>query len=176
MMVSTHIYALFGSVNDPGRIAAQVVTGIGFLGAGTIIRQGNIVRGLTTAAGLWVVSGIGLAIGVGFYFGAFITVVLALLILFLLRWVEGKIFARGEYENVVVEMKDMPGQIGKIGTLMGNLGVNIRNVIIEDKGEDTVIIEFQVTLPSHISRNRLMVELSQLDEVIKVSEQTLGFI
>lgn len=51
--------------NDPGRIAAQIVTGIGFLGAGTIIHQGSIVRGLTTAASIWVVAAIGLAVGIG---------------------------------------------------------------------------------------------------------------
>ena len=50
---------------DPGRIAAQIVSGIGFLGAGTILRQGSIVRGLTTAASLWAVAGIGIAVGVG---------------------------------------------------------------------------------------------------------------
>lgn len=52
---------------DPGRVAAQVVTGIGFIGAGTIILQRHIVRGLTTAAGIWATSGIGLAIGAGMY-------------------------------------------------------------------------------------------------------------
>jgi len=52
-------------IGDPGRIAAQIVSGIGFLGAGTILRQGNIVRGLTTAASLWTVAGIGIAVGVG---------------------------------------------------------------------------------------------------------------
>jgi putative Mg2+ transporter-C (MgtC) family protein len=54
-----------GTQHDPGRIAAQVVTGIGFLGAGTILRQGAVVRGLTTAASLWVVAGIGMAVAAG---------------------------------------------------------------------------------------------------------------
>ncbi len=54
-----------GPINDPARIAAQIVTGIGFLGAGTIIHQGSIVRGLTTAASIWVVAAIGLAVGIG---------------------------------------------------------------------------------------------------------------
>ena len=54
-----------GPKSDPGRIAAQIVSGIGFLGAGTILRQGSIVRGLTTAASLWTVAGIGMAVAVG---------------------------------------------------------------------------------------------------------------
>jgi Uncharacterized membrane protein len=60
----------FGGLGDPGRIAAQVVTGIGFLGAGVILRRGLSVRGLTTAATIWVVSGIGIAVGVGGRFAA----------------------------------------------------------------------------------------------------------
>lgn len=58
-------YVIAGPHNDPGRIAAQIVTGIGFLGAGTIIHQGSVVRGLTTAASIWAVAAIGLAVGIG---------------------------------------------------------------------------------------------------------------
>ena len=64
---------------DPARIAAQVVTGIGFIGAGTIIFQKNMVKGLTTAAGLWVTAAIGLACGVGMYWLAAMTTVLVLI-------------------------------------------------------------------------------------------------
>src|SRR5215468_7264271 len=72
---------------DPTRIAAQIVTGIGFLGAGAIIRQGFSVRGLTTAATLWVVAAIGMAAGAGFYSGAIITTAGALLTLGPLRFI-----------------------------------------------------------------------------------------
>ncbi|MBO5720820.1 MAG: MgtC/SapB family protein, partial [Bacteroidales bacterium] len=64
---------------DPARIAAQVVSGIGFIGAGTIILQKHIVRGLTTAAGLWATAGIGLAVGSGMYAIAIVTTILTLL-------------------------------------------------------------------------------------------------
>jgi putative Mg2+ transporter-C (MgtC) family protein len=70
---------------DPSRIAAQIVTGIGFLGAGAIIRQGLSIRGLTTAATLWVVAAIGLAVGAGYYSGAIITTILVLIALWPLR-------------------------------------------------------------------------------------------
>lgn len=66
---------------DPSRIASQIIVGIGFLGAGSIILQGNRLLGLTTAGGLWVTAGIGMASGFGFYDLAFITTVLVLLIL-----------------------------------------------------------------------------------------------
>lgn len=58
-------YVIAGPYGDPGRVAAQIVTGIGFLGAGTIIHQGSVVRGLTTAASIWAVAAIGLAVGIG---------------------------------------------------------------------------------------------------------------
>ena len=74
-----------GVTYDPTRIAAQVVTGIGFLGAGAIIRQGLSVRGLTTAASLWVVAAIGLATGAGYYSAALITTVVVLVSLWPLR-------------------------------------------------------------------------------------------
>ncbi len=78
-----------GIVFDPTRIAAQIVTGIGFLGAGAIIRQGLSVRGLTTAAGLWVVAAIGMAVGAGYYSAALIGTGIVLVGLGPFRWLEG---------------------------------------------------------------------------------------
>lgn len=71
----------FGGLGDPGRIAAQIVTGIGFLGAGTILHRGMSVRGLTTAATIWVVAGIGIAVGAGGVFAGVATVATALVLL-----------------------------------------------------------------------------------------------
>jgi putative Mg2+ transporter-C (MgtC) family protein len=73
---------------DITRIASQVVVGIGFLGGGAILRHGTSIRGLTTAANLWLTASVGLAAGLGFFFGAFVTVVFALLVLVGLRPVE----------------------------------------------------------------------------------------
>lgn len=72
MILSEFVSKQYGSVIDPTRIGAQVISGIGFLGAGTIIKEGFSVKGLTTAASLWCVSCIGLALGAGFYSGAII--------------------------------------------------------------------------------------------------------
>jgi len=87
MLVSIYIFEIYAgkAVVDPSRIAAGVVTGIGFLGAGTIIRSGESVRGLTTAASLWTVSGIGLAVGCGFYIAGWATAIIAFTTLYLLR-------------------------------------------------------------------------------------------
>lgn len=95
MLTSMYVFDIYKDkvLLDPGRIAAGVITGIGFLGAGTIIREREGVRGLTTAASLWVVAGIGLSIGIGFYIAGIFTTVLALITLFFLRHMEGVIFS-----------------------------------------------------------------------------------
>ncbi len=98
MLVSEHIFVQYQGYKqdsilriDPARIASQVVTGIGFLGAGTIMRFKATVRGLTTAASLWVVAGVGLAIGSGFILPAIFEAFIAIMTLILLPKVEGEI-------------------------------------------------------------------------------------
>ena len=94
MLTSLYVFDIYNNIValDPARIAAGVITGIGFLGAGTIIREREGVKGLTTAASLWVVAGIGLAVGCGFYKAALYTTVLSLVVLFFLRYLEGMMF------------------------------------------------------------------------------------
>lgn len=75
---------------DPTRMAQGIMTGIGFLGAGVIVKEGLTVRGLTTAASIWVTAAIGILTGIGFYFAAGIGVVLTLGTLSLFRWIEGR--------------------------------------------------------------------------------------
>ena len=91
MLLSIWLPQIFGG-GDPGRIAAQVVTGMGFLGAGAIIKLGNDVKGLTTAATLWVVAAIGMTIGAGLYIAALTAEILVLAALILLNKIEKKIF------------------------------------------------------------------------------------
>ena len=92
---------------DPTRIAAQIVTGIGFLGAGAIIRQGLSIRGLTTAATLWVSAAIGIAAGAGYYSGAVIGTVVTIVALWPLRIVAYPVFERlrPEERSVIVELR-----------------------------------------------------------------------
>jgi len=85
-------------VGDPGRIAAQVVSGMGFLGAGAIIRLGNNIRGLTTAASLWLTAAIGLLIGAGMFLAALTVIVLALTTLILMHYLERKIFPEDNWK------------------------------------------------------------------------------
>jgi putative Mg2+ transporter-C (MgtC) family protein len=93
MLTSLYVFDIYKDMVslDPSRIAAGVITGIGFLGAGTIIREPSGVRGLTTAASLWVVAGVGLAVGCGFTKIAIYTTVLVLIVLHFLRYFEERL-------------------------------------------------------------------------------------
>ncbi len=97
MLVSVYLFEAYkshGAITDPSRIAAQVVSGIGFLGAGAIIRSGATVVGLTTAACLWSCAGIGLAAGSGFYEGAVIGAAIVLVILVVFQQIETRFIKR----------------------------------------------------------------------------------
>jgi len=104
MLTSLYVFDIYKNVVnvDPTRIAAGVITGIGFLGAGTIIREREGVKGLTTAASLWVVAGIGLAMGCGFYSAGVYTTVLALVALIFLRYLEDMILGKEDKKRGAV--------------------------------------------------------------------------
>lgn len=89
-ILSVHGFSEFVGVSsfDPSRIAGQVVVGIGFLGAGLVFLSGDSLRGLTTAATVWVVAAIGMAVGLGFYAVSFFVTILALIILWVLRFID----------------------------------------------------------------------------------------
>ncbi len=98
MLTSMYVFDIYKDAAslDPARIAAGVITGIGFLGAGAIIREPERIRGLTTAASLWVVAGIGLAVGIGFNKVAIYTTILVLIVLHFFRYVEGSLTKEGK--------------------------------------------------------------------------------
>jgi putative Mg2+ transporter-C (MgtC) family protein len=91
--------------SDPTRIAAQVVTGIGFLGGGAILREGATVRGLTTAASLWLTAAIGLAVGLRVWFAAVVATVFGLLVLWLMKYFEREVLPRRRVLEIVLTLE-----------------------------------------------------------------------
>lgn len=126
--------------SDPARLAAQVVSGIGFLGAGTIIRDGNNIKGLTTAASLWVCGGLGLAIGGGYYLGALITAVIVFISLDFLRKLEGRLVNK-KYKMAILQCRERPGLIGDLGEVFGNNDILIKGVQINRNEIESSSIE-----------------------------------
>ncbi|HXE72220.1 MAG TPA: MgtC/SapB family protein [Candidatus Nitrosotenuis sp.] len=159
-LVSLYGFREVGKINDPARVAAQIVSGIGFLGAGTIMRQGATVRGLTTAASLWVVAGIGMAAGAGYYAGAIFTTLLAILALVVLKSLERAIEDR-ELTRMELSLPHGPGQLAKVQGVFELLGVSLRNLEM-DREDDQLLLRVVVLIPRGLSRNILLQSLSDV--------------
>jgi putative Mg2+ transporter-C (MgtC) family protein len=145
---------------DPSRIAAQIVTGIGFLGAGAIIREGLSVRGLTTAATLWVVAAIGMACGAGYYWPAAATTVLTLLALWPLRLLAYRLIDRikPEENRITVELREGEA-LGRLLSLVHD----VRHIEVDDEPDRRV-----VHLETPDANEELIARLSDQDFVIGV--------
>lgn len=153
---------------DPARLAAQVISGIGFLGAGTILREGATVRGLTTAASLWVVAGIGLAIGSGFYLGGVVTTAFAIFTLVFLDKIEKKNLSS---KGIIVEgtMEDKPGQLVAFCKVFSDHAFNIKNVNVEiNEEKNQALIILQLHGDTQL-KEKILDELSVLPGLIRVN-------
>ncbi|MVP02005.1 MgtC/SapB family protein [Paenibacillus lutrae] len=157
---------------DPSRLAAQVVSGIGFLGAGTIIRNGFSVSGLTTAASLWVVAAIGLAVGAGFYYAATLSCFMVIISLWILNKVEHKYFGARKRHTIRVHAQDQPGNLGSISTILDKRKIEIRKMGIDEDEEDerkTVYIYLNVIIPKASIVPSLLEDIQQVEGVIGVT-------
>jgi putative Mg2+ transporter-C (MgtC) family protein len=146
---------------DPTRIAAQIVTGIGFLGAGAIIRQGLSVRGLTTAATLWVSAAIGIAAGAGYYSGAVLGTVVTLIALWPLRVAAYQVFERlrPEERSLVVELRQGT-RMSELLDVLEREHARVEHLQLEEEPDRRV-----VTLTLDTPSEKLLGELSDLDFV-----------
>jgi putative Mg2+ transporter-C (MgtC) family protein len=153
---------------DPTRIAAQIVTGVGFLGAGAIIRQGFSVRGLTTAATLWVVAAIGMASGAGYFSAAVITTVLVLFSLWPLRIAAFHVMnrVRPETDRLLVQLPTGESPAPLIEKLE-SLGGSLQSLEVGHEADRrTVLVD--VTLPPKADAPAIVSQISQLEHVLEV--------
>jgi putative Mg2+ transporter-C (MgtC) family protein len=146
---------------DPTRIAAQIVTGIGFLGAGAIIRHGLSVRGLTTAATLWVAAAIGIASGAGYYSGAVIGTAITLLALWPLRFFAHRVIeaVRPEEQRMIVELA--PGtSVSELLSALEREDAHVESIEVEDEHDRRI-----VALTLDTGSERLVTTVTDLDFV-----------
>ena len=137
-------YHPYGATPDPARLAAQVIAGVGFLGAGTILRDGANVKGLTTAASLWAVACLGLAVGAGYYVIALVGTVLVILTLTLFELLQDLLMRnkRG-HRNYIVETQDVVAAMQAINALAQSVSCQILNVQAENLNDGTYRLSFQ---------------------------------
>jgi len=149
---------------DPARISAQIVTGIGFLGAGAIIKYGTSIRGLTTAASLWVVASLGLASGAGAYFVAGAGTLIALLALWPLRVLASKLELRGgRLIRLEIELKRLDFFAGVSQVLLSN-HIEIVSVAAEKSKEGHLMV-LEVRLPTISIQHAVLTDLEALTGV-----------
>ena len=176
MVLSQALYQnVEGKTNaDPARLAAQVVSGIGFLGAGAIMKEGLTVTGLTTAACLWVVAGVGLAVGSGFYSGALVTTALVFVTLGSLsrldEWVDHE-----KNLGLGIHTVDKPGQLMQISSCLEDLQLRVRGVKVkadEDEadgsGRRLLYIDLEVYNKHGVKSVVIVDAVRQIDGVVSV--------
>jgi putative Mg2+ transporter-C (MgtC) family protein len=153
---------------DPTRIAAQIVTGIGFLGAGAIIRQGLSVRGLTTAATLWVVAAVGMAAGAGYYSVAVITTGIVLIALYPLRIIAYRMLIRFRPEDGRLLVEIPAGQPpGQLIDELERIGARIESLEVSQEG-DRRRLELDVALPRETRAAGVVARIAELENVAEV--------
>ena len=180
LMMQISLYmSTFSSQGDPARLAAQVVSGIGFLGAGTIIRNGSTVKGLTTAASLWVSAGIGLAIGSGYYLGAIVTTLIVYLTLRRLASMERRFFA-GNYRSLQIISDNRIGLLGEIGQVLGSYHISIKDIELLSDDEidymdglaEEIELKFLVKLSGQVDLESFIEDLYDIDGIKTVKFKT----
>lgn len=160
------------SVGDPGRIAAQVVSGIGFLGAGAIMRSGISVKGLTTAASLWAMAGIGLAVGAGLYVTSIAGTLLIYVSLTYFVKLEEKFRLQRQLLTVVISSKNGSEPMCAIFSIFNNLDITVKNTKLltdENEHEDdkNVKIEMLVKISQKTDIEALKSQLETLMDIEK---------
>ena len=169
MLVSLQMGALNPAHSDPARIAAQVVAGVGFLGAGAIMRSGLSVRGLTTAACLWTVAAVGLSVGCGFWKAAVVTTALTLISLSVFQKVERR-FSKGKsFRRFVVHAKDSAVLVSKLEEILRQSGIGIQEVDLQrDLVEKKLQVSITATCPEQVDMDKLSRAFSAIPDVEKV--------
>lgn len=148
---------------DPTRVAAQVVTGIGFLGAGAILRHGLSVHGLTTAASLWVTAAIGTAVGLGYWSGALAGAVAALLALYGLKRVEAQLFGRFRAGRSTVSIEiDDDFRLTELIELLARLQVVSLALSVTEEEGASKRLQAELRVPGAIGRRALEHDIFQL--------------
>jgi len=166
-LVSAYGFHNFEGKVDPTRIAAQIVSGIGFLGAGAIIRQGLSVRGLTTAASLWLVAAIGMASGAGYWDGALIATLGALLTLGPLRIVAFRILSRyrPQHDRLLIEIPAGGSPVPIIEAIERQRGKVVSLDIAQEGDRRSVGVDVELAAGSAPA---VVAEVAEIDGVLEV--------
>ncbi len=173
MITNQYIIDIMGYTADPTRLGAQVISGIGFLGAGTILITGkHQVKGLTTAAGLWASACMGLAIGIGFYEGALAGCMFIWGSMTLLHRFDSYFMSKTKLMELYIELISLKS-IGKVFDLLKNNNLEITNVEIiktARTGDDVVALSITIKQKERQDHEKIIALIGTLDDVVLVEE------
>jgi putative Mg2+ transporter-C (MgtC) family protein len=173
MVTSEFIYFKYSSqVNvDPARLGAQVISGIGFLGAGTIIKEGVNVKGLTTAASLWAVSCVGIAIGIGFYSGALIATVIIFLTLVVIKKTQGKMSSQKNI-RLFIYTHIKKGEVHELTKLIEEMKVTVKKIdFMSSERDREMVLRFTLDIPNQLPVAELIEAVLCQESVRRVYEE-----
>jgi putative Mg2+ transporter-C (MgtC) family protein len=163
MSISTKVAQLLGG--DPTRIAAQIISGIGFLGAGAVLHSHGFVLGLTTAATIWVVAGVGMALGSGMYLVALFATAMSLVTLYLLSFIEDRIQGRRSYSYALV-VSDLNQALASINRVLQESAVSAASFNFKKRaGHYRVWFDLLIPRETNI---KIIQRLSEVPEIIQV--------
>jgi putative Mg2+ transporter-C (MgtC) family protein len=167
MSLSARVAQLLGG--DPTRIAAQIISGIGFLGAGAVLHSHGFVLGLTTAATIWVVAGVGMALGSGMYGVATFVTGMSLVTLYFLSYVEDKIQGRMSYSYALV-VSDLNQALASINRVLQESSVSAASFNFKKRAEN-YRVWFTLVIPRD-TNSKIIQRLSQVPEIIQMETGT----
>ncbi|MFC5701889.1 MgtC/SapB family protein [Cohnella faecalis] len=178
MMLSVYGFAEFvGEANvriDPARLATAVITGVGFLGAGTILFTGKSITGLTTAASLWVVAAIGLAVGAGFNFAAIAASVIVLINLWVFNKIEQRFLKRRKTRVLIIQASTRDQLLDQVCDQLTNKAIITRdmrwaNTKSELTDQRQTELHLKIDVPKSIEISKMIADLRRIDGVFAIS-------
>lgn len=156
---------------DLSRLGAQVITGVGFLGAGTVIQEKGSVKGLTTAASIWIVACIGLAIGMGYYFLSIVSTIVVFAVLVILGKIEKKHIDKATKIKIEIKYIDREAAMSSLYGVFKDKNIEVLNMECKYKEECNKNVEcctYYVLIPPYINTLNLIAELNAFKEFIEI--------
>lgn len=148
-------YKAYGAMPDPARLSAQVITGVGFLGAGTILREGPSVKGLTTAASLWSVACLGIAAGAGYYVVAVAGMIFILITLTVFETLQKLMLRnRHSYRDYILDTTDVAIVLDAVNQLSAECSCEVSHISAQHLAEDSYRLTFRATFGRGNTKSR----------------------
>jgi putative Mg2+ transporter-C (MgtC) family protein len=157
---------------DIGRLGAQVITGVGFLGAGTIMHDKGSVKGLTTAASLWVVACVGLAVGLGYYFLVVASAASIFLVLATLKQVEARFFQKSKIQKLEVQYENRVELVTHMEEYFSAKNIKVQNIEFELEEDDDSPHKkslYTILVPRHVKTSEIIRDLGLFEGIMKIT-------